>query len=131
MRLMQWLVLGLLVVLSGCAAADVTPEASVAAFAAANLAAANITTTDVLPTMIANGLASCSGVRFAVEGDKGARVIICSERTQADGLATYYRELGAASPLLFSHVHQDGKLVLQMNGELPAELFAQYVAALP
>ncbi len=122
-----------LLALAGCAAAapTITPDAVTKAFTAAGLAVQNTTTSDVLPEAIASALNTCQGARFDVEGDKGARVVVCSDTKQAEALATYYTELGKSSPMFFSHVERRGNLVLQMNGELPAETFQKYVAALP
>jgi hypothetical protein len=127
-------ILGLLFVITACGtptAPTLTPEAVLNAFEAAGLNVTDITTTDIIPAAIANALPTCSGARFNVEGEQGARVIICSDRADAERLATYYETLGNENPLFFSHVHRDQGVVLQMNGSLPAELFQQYVAALP
>lgn len=122
-----------LLLLAACAgqAPSISPDVAVRAFEAAGLSAANVTTTDVLPAPIASNLGSCQGARFDVEGDKGARLVICSDASQAETLAGYYEALGKDNPMFFSHVHRSGGLVMQMNGELPVETFQQYVEALP
>lgn len=128
-------VLGLLLFLLAACGAPATPtlsaEAAIDAFEAAGLAVTDITTTDIIPAAVANALSTCSGVRFNVQDEQGARVIICSDRADAERLATYYESLGNENPRFFSHVHRDQSVVLQMNGALPVELFQQYVAALP
>lgn len=133
---MRYLLFALMVLaLTACGAAPsapaVTPDAAMTAFKAAGLNVGNVTTTDVLLPEIANAAPSCQGARFDVEGDNGARVIICGSTGDAEKVAKYYTSLGESSPLFFSHVHTAGPLVLQMNGELDKALFDKYVAALP
>lgn len=123
--------LPLLALLAACGGAPPPSPASVVeAFAAAGLAASNVTTADVLPAPIAGALSTCQGARFEVEAGKGGRVVVCGDAGHAEALERYYRDLGA-NPMFASHVERRGALVLQMNGELPAETFAAYVGALP
>lgn len=121
--------------LAACGAAPaapaVTPDSTMAAFKAAGLNVNNVTTTDVLIPEVASAAPSCQGARFDVEGDNGARVIVCGSTGDAEKVAKYYTSLGESSPLFFSHVHTAGPLVFQMNGALDKALFEQYVAALP
>jgi len=129
MRRLAMFVLALLV---GCAATAPldTPDSVLEQFRSAGLNVANVTTSEVLVAEIANALPSCAGARFDVEGDDGARVVICGKESEAEKLATYYTSLGESSPLFFSHVERRGGLVFQMSGSLPAETFQKYVAAL-
>ena len=121
----------LLLLLAACGAAPPpSPASIVERFTAAGLAASSVTTEGVLPGPIAEALASCQGARFVVDGERGGRVVVCGDAGQAEALERYYDELGA-NPMFFSHVERRGGLVLQMNGEVPAETFAAYVGALP
>lgn len=123
----------LLLTLTACGASTpaVTPDSAMAAFKAAGLNVNNVTTTGVLIPEVANAAPTCQGVRFDVEGDNGARVIVCGSTSDAEKVATYYRSLGESNALFFSHVHAGGPLVFQMNGVLDKALFEKYVAALP
>lgn len=130
---MRCFALFVLMLLAGCAssASTVTPNSVIEGFRDAGLAVANVTTTEVLLAEVQNAAPSCQGARFDVEGDNGARVVVCGQVGDAEKVAKYYTELGNSNALFFSHVERRSGLVFQMNGGLPAETFQQYVAALP
>lgn len=130
-RAIAWAAVLVLLVACSASAPERTPQSVLDAFTTAGLTVNNVTTTDVLTPEVANAAPSCQGARFDVQGDDGARVIICGSEGDAEAVERYYVALGEATPMFFSHTHRAGSLVLQMNGALPVETFQRYVAALP
>lgn len=130
-RMVPGLLLGLALAACGGAAAP-SPDTILDSFRAAGLTVENVTTTDVLRPEVQSAASSCKAVRFEVGiEDNGGRVIACGSADDAAKVATYYRTLGEGNALFFSHIHESGALVLQMNGAIDTALFAHYVAALP
>lgn len=118
--------------LAACAAQPaLTPDQVIQRFRDAGLTVAHVTTSGELLPEVQNAAPSCTAHRFDVEGDEGARVVVCASEADAERVATYYTTLGESSPLFFSHVLRRGGLVLQMSGSLPAETFERYAAELP
>ncbi|MCB9172289.1 MAG: hypothetical protein H6637_05135 [Ardenticatenales bacterium] len=73
------------------------------------------------------------GVRFLIPSlgeDAGGRVMRYESEAAAEEAATFYKELGTQSAVLFSWAFQNGPLVVQINGELPEEQARQYEEAL-
>lgn len=75
----------------------------------------------------------CDGVIFPLTAlkDANGRAFVCKTNEDRDRLAGYYRELGKASALFFSHVYVKGSVVLQLNGELPEADARRFEGALP
>ncbi|MGN4125495.1 stress protein [Lysinibacillus sphaericus] len=62
--------------------------------------------------------------------DAGGRLFIFNS---AEGLAqakAYYDELGNIGPLFYSHTHQNGFVLLQMNGDMSDANFKKYADSL-
>lgn len=74
-----------------------------------------------------------AGVRFLIPSlgaDKGGRVIVVPDAGERARLVSFYRDLGAQSALLASHVFEAGAVVVQLNGDLADDVAAGYDAAL-
>ena len=58
----------------------------------------------------------CDGMVFplTVLKDANGRAFVCKSNEDRDRLANYYRDLGKASALFFSHVYVKGSVVLQL-----------------
>lgn len=124
-----------LLVVAGCGGAgqaSLTPDQIIQAFQDAGLEAA-------FPTeMTAEdyGLAPYvgQGVRFIIPSlcdDCGGRVFV-GTKAEIDQLAAFYEEVGKASALLFSWTFrtQDGRGLVQINGDLPEADALRYKAAM-
>jgi len=75
----------------------------------------------------------CAGTRFLIPSlgeAAGGRVFVCGNDADRDALTTFYTELGRGSALLFSWVFVSGRVIVQINGDLPEEQARQYEAAL-
>jgi hypothetical protein len=51
--------------------------------------------------------------------DEGGRVFVFESREDLAIVREYYTGLGEASPLFYSHVYEDGRVLVQISGELP------------
>lgn len=73
------------------------------------------------------------GTRFTIPSlgeDKGGRIIVTENATDAKTLSDYYTNLGEQSALFFSWVFTRDNVVIQVNGELPKEQALLYKDAL-
>lgn len=123
-----------LLALAGCGAkeASLTPDQIIQAFQDAGLEAAT-------PSAMAAadyGMAPYvgQGVRFIIPSlcdDCGGRAFV-GTKDEINQLAAFYEEAGKASALLFSWVFktQDGKGLVQINGDLPEADALRYKAAM-
>lgn len=123
-----------LLALAGCGAkeASLTPDQIIQAFQDAGLEAA----TPSAMTAADYGMAPYvgQGVRFIIPSlcdDCGGRAFV-GTKDEINQLAAFYEEAGKASALLFSWVFktQDGKGLVQINGDLPEADALRYKAAM-
>ncbi|EHP0513646.1 hypothetical protein JL770_06745 [Staphylococcus pseudintermedius] len=73
------------------------------------------------------------GVIFGIEKDangeyKNARLMKFEKEKDLDQTKKYYDDAGKGSALLYSHTYKsdDGKFLLQMNGEISEKVFDKY-----
>lgn len=131
------LVLVLLVIVlaaAGCGAkeASLTPDQIIQAFQDAGLEAATSSAMAAADYGMAPYVAK--GVRFVIPSlceDCGGRVFV-GTKAEIDQLAAFYEEAGKASALLFSWTFrtQDGRGLVQINGDLPEADALRYRAAM-
>ena len=62
--------------------------------------------------------------------DSGGRIFLFDNEENLKKAKSYYDELGNSSPMFYSHTHQSGKFLLQMNGDMEDNEFAKYAASL-
>ncbi|WP_427108376.1 hypothetical protein [Lysinibacillus xylanilyticus] len=62
--------------------------------------------------------------------DSGGRLFLFDNEEGLKKAKTYYDELGNSSPMFYSHTHQSGLFLIQMNGEMEDDEFAKYAASL-
>lgn len=62
--------------------------------------------------------------------DSGGRFFLFDNEEGLKKAKTYYDELGNSSPMFYSHTHQSGLFLIQMNGEMEDDEFAKYAASL-
>lgn len=134
---MRWILVVLVVLTVACGGSSgdetssTTPNDVIAAFKAAGLEAES-------PTPMTKddyGMAPMvgDGVRFLIPSlgaDMGGRVIVVPDKGERDRLVAYYTDLGKQSAAFASHVYQSGDVVVQINGDLPANQAAKYEDAL-
>lgn len=73
------------------------------------------------------------GIHFFIPSlcsDCGGRAFVLDNAEDLARLEAYYVEAGRSSAMLFSHVYRRGNLLVQLNGDLPADKAALYEAAL-
>ena len=131
------LVLVLLVIVlaaAGCGAkeASLTPDQIIQAFQDAGLEAATSSAMAAADYGMAPYVAK--GVRFVIPSlceDCGGRVFV-GTKAEIDQLAAFYEEAGKASALLFSWTFrtQDGRGLVQINGDLPEADALRYKTAM-
>ena len=131
------LVLVLLVIVlaaAGCGAkeASLTPDQIIQAFQDAGLEAATPSAMAAADYGMAPYVAK--GVRFVIPSlceDCGGRVFV-GTKAEIDQLAAFYEEAGRASALLFSWTFrtQDGRGLVQINGDLPEADALRYKTAM-
>lgn len=126
-------VLALLVALAlvGCGggpSAQVSPEQVVDAFRAADLEVGEVKEMAVPDDW---GLLPMGeeGLHFLLPSlceDCGGRAMLFEDEEQANRVKAYYDGLDDASAMLFTWAFQRGRLVVQLNGDLPEERARQY-----
>lgn len=107
------------------------PLAIIAAFKTAGLEAESPTAMG--PDAYGMGPFVGKGIHFLIPSlcaDCGGRVFVFDNAEDLASLEAYYVEAGRSSAMLFSHVYRRGNLLVQLNGDLPAEKAAEYEAAL-
>lgn len=62
--------------------------------------------------------------------DSGGRLFLFEDEENLNKTKSYYDELGNSGPLFYSHTHQSGLFLLQMNGDMDDNEFAKYAASL-
>ncbi|MFJ8515300.1 hypothetical protein [Lysinibacillus xylanilyticus] len=62
--------------------------------------------------------------------DSGGRIFLFDNEENLKKAKSYYDELGNSGPMFYSHTHQSGKFLLQMNGDMEDNEFAKYAASL-
>ncbi|MEQ6357754.1 hypothetical protein ABNX05_24420 [Lysinibacillus sp. M3] len=62
--------------------------------------------------------------------DSGGRLFLFDNEENLKKAKSYYDELGNSGPLFYSHTHQSGLFLLQMNGDMEDNEFAKYAASL-
>ncbi|MGE7132876.1 hypothetical protein [Lysinibacillus xylanilyticus] len=62
--------------------------------------------------------------------DSGGRIFLFDNEENLKKAKSYYDELGNSGPMFYSHTHQSGKFLLQMNGDMKDNEFAKYAASL-
>jgi len=131
------LVLVLLVIVlvaAGCGAKEtnLTPDQIIRAFRDAGLEAATPSAMAAADYGVAPYVGQ--GVRFIIPSlceDCGGRAFV-GTRAEIDQLAAFYEEAGKASALLFSWTFrtQDGRGLVQINGDLPEAEALRYKAVM-
>ena len=58
--------------------------------------------------------------------DSGGRLFLFDNEEDLQLAKSYYDSLGDAGPLFFSHTHQKGNFLFQMNGDMTDEDFKKY-----
>lgn len=123
-----------LLALAGCGAreASLTPDQIIQAFQDAGLEAATSSAMAAADYGMAPYVGQ--GVRFVIPSlceDCGGRVFV-GTKAEIDQLAAFYEEAGKASALLFSWTFrtQDGRGVVQINGDLPETDALRYKAVM-
>lgn len=62
--------------------------------------------------------------------DSGGRLFLFENEENLKKAKSYYDELGNSGPMFYSHTHQSGLFLLQMNGDMDDNEFARYAASL-
>lgn len=62
--------------------------------------------------------------------DSGGRLFLFENEENLKKVKSYYDELGNSGPMFYSHTHQSGLFLLQMNGDMDDNEFARYAASL-
>ncbi|MFJ8103093.1 hypothetical protein [Lysinibacillus sp. NPDC096212] len=62
--------------------------------------------------------------------NSGGRIFLFDNEENLKKAKSYYDELGNSSPMFYSHTHQSGKFLLQMNGDMEDNEFAKYASSL-
>lgn len=62
--------------------------------------------------------------------DAGGRLMSFKNKKDLETAKSYYVTLGNAGPMFFSHTHQSGLFLLQMNGDMEDAEFEKYVKAM-
>lgn len=112
-------------------ASTLTPEAVVAAIQAAGLEAENVHPLTREEYKLAPYVGS--GLRFLLPSraeNYGGRIFLVPDPAQRQALRSFYEEMGQASAILSSYLYERENILLQLPGDLPAELARQYEAAL-
>ncbi|KQL37590.1 stress protein [Psychrobacillus sp. FJAT-21963] len=58
--------------------------------------------------------------------DAGGRLFLFKNEKDLAQAKSYYDELGNAGPIFYSHTHQKGNFLLQMNGDMSDSNFKRY-----
>lgn len=62
--------------------------------------------------------------------DAGGRLMSFNKGKDLETTKAYYVDLGKSGPMFYSHTHQSGKFLLQMNGDMEDAEFEKYVKAM-
>lgn len=62
--------------------------------------------------------------------DAGGRLFLFDNEENLQKAKSYYDELSNSGPMFYSHTHQSGLFLLQMNGDMEDNDFAKYAASL-
>lgn len=62
--------------------------------------------------------------------DAGGRLFLFDSEENLQKAKSYYDELGNSGPMFYSHTHQSGLFLIQMNGDMEDNEFAKYAASL-
>ncbi|WP_419150412.1 hypothetical protein [Lysinibacillus xylanilyticus] len=62
--------------------------------------------------------------------DSGGRLFLFKNEDNLKKAKSYYDELGNSGPMFYSHTHESGLFLLQMNGDMEDNEFAKYAASL-
>ena len=62
--------------------------------------------------------------------DAGGRLMSFDKEKDLETTKAYYVDLGKSGPMFFSHTHQSGQFLLQMNGEMEDAEFEKYMKAM-
>lgn len=62
--------------------------------------------------------------------DAGGRLFLFDNEENLKKAKSYYDELGNNGPMFYSHTHQSGLFLIQMNGDMEDNEFAKYAASL-
>jgi len=62
--------------------------------------------------------------------DAGGRLFLFEKEEDLQKAKSYYDELGNSGPMFYSHTHQSGLFLIQMNGDMEDNEFAKYAASL-
>ncbi|MGE7917969.1 stress protein [Viridibacillus sp. NPDC093762] len=62
--------------------------------------------------------------------DNGGRLYEFKNKKDLKRVKSYYDELGNGGPMFYSHTHQRGLFLLQMNGDMSDKDFAKYVKSM-
>ncbi len=62
--------------------------------------------------------------------DSGGRLFLFDSEENLQKAKSYYDELGNSGPMFYSHTHQSGLFLIQMNGDMEDNEFAKYAASL-
>ncbi|EON70672.1 hypothetical protein [Lysinibacillus sphaericus] len=62
--------------------------------------------------------------------DSGGRLFLFDSEENLQKAKSYYDELGNSGPMFYSHTHQSGLFLIQMNGDMEDNEFAKYSASL-
>ncbi|MED3875438.1 hypothetical protein [Lysinibacillus capsici] len=62
--------------------------------------------------------------------DAGGRLFLFDSEENLQKAKSYYDELGNSGPMFYSHTHQSGLFLIQMNGDMEGNEFAKYAASL-
>lgn len=62
--------------------------------------------------------------------DSGGRLFLFKNEIDLKEAKKYYDELGDAGPMFYSHTHQKGNFLFQMNGDMEDKDFKKYADSL-
>lgn len=62
--------------------------------------------------------------------DAGGRLFSFDNEDDLKEAKSYYDELGKSGPMFYSHTHQSGNFLIQMNGDMSDEDFKKYADSL-
>jgi hypothetical protein len=132
---MRWMIVATLVLLTACggSAPSRSPEDVIAKFKAAGLEAESPAKMDAHAYGAAPLVCQDGARRFLIPSlgqDKGGRLFVCGDASDATKLKTYYDELGKSSALLHSWTYQKDAVILQLNGDVPQAMADRYGAVI-
>lgn len=132
-KILSLMLLSIVLILAACgggdAGNDITADDLIQAFKDAGLEVGDVVEMDKKEF----GNVRKEGKRVLVPSlgeDAGGRLMSFNKKKDLEETKSYYDDLGKSGPMFFSHTHQSGLFLLQMNGDMEDEEFEKYVVVM-